>query len=76
MIGLVIGKNGETVKSINARTGVIFYLFIFQAFVALSREPEHQNLSEKIIIIAGMNEAIELAKREVLSLVDNGVRNL
>jgi predicted RNA-binding protein YlqC (UPF0109 family) len=28
MIGLVIGKNGETVKSINARTGVIFLLII------------------------------------------------
>jgi predicted RNA-binding protein YlqC (UPF0109 family) len=28
MIGLVIGKNGETVKSINARTGVIFLLTI------------------------------------------------
>ena len=54
-----------------------YYLLInLQAFVALSREPEHQNLSEKIIIIAGQNEAIEFAKREVLSLVDNGVRNL
>jgi hypothetical protein len=28
MVGLVIGKNGDTVKSINARTG---------AFVSLSR---------------------------------------
>ena len=29
MIGLVIGKNGETVKSINARTGVdINYIII------------------------------------------------
>jgi len=37
MVGLVIGKNGETVKSINQRTG---------AFVALSRE-EHHNSDPK-----------------------------
>lgn len=32
MVGLVIGKGGETIKQINAKTG---------AFVALSKEPEH-----------------------------------
>lgn len=67
MVGLVIGKNGETVKSINARTG---------AFVTLSREPEHQNSNEKILLISGNEETIENAKREVLSLVENGLRHL
>jgi far upstream element-binding protein len=32
MIGLVIGKGGDTIKGINGRTG---------AFVSISREPEH-----------------------------------
>lgn len=42
MVGLVIGKAGETVRSINQRTG---------AYVALSREPEHMDRSRKILII-------------------------
>jgi hypothetical protein len=53
MVGLVIGKAGETVKAINARTG---------AFVALSREPEHNRPNKKVLLITGSEDAIENAK--------------
>jgi hypothetical protein len=39
MVGLVVGKSGETVRSINSRTG---------AYVSLSREPEHVERDTKI----------------------------
>lgn len=53
MVGLVIGKGGETVKTINSKTG---------AFVVLSKEEHHQNLDKKIVFISGTSDQIEAAK--------------
>lgn len=44
MVGLVIGKGGETIKNINQKTG---------AFVVLSKEPEHENMPKKMFLISG-----------------------
>jgi len=67
MIGLVIGKSGDTIKGVNARSG---------AFASLSREVEHQSLDKKILLVTGSPEAIELAKREIDCVIENGIRAL
>lgn len=65
MVGLVIGKGGETVKTINSKTG---------AFVVLSKEEHHQNLDKKIVFISGTSDQIEAAKQEIETIIDNGIK--
>jgi len=60
MVGLIIGKNGDTIKGINSRT---------KAFVSLSRDPQHQNQSKAILYISGSPNCISLAKQEVNQIV-------
>lgn len=59
MVGLVIGKNGETIKSINSRTGA--YVFIAQ----VSNPPD----PNRSISITGYPANCERAKQEVLTIV-------
>lgn len=62
MVGLVIGRGGETIKQINNRTG---------AYVVLSKAPEHQNIpGYKILMASGTPEQIENAKREIDNLLE------
>ncbi|KRX05233.1 hypothetical protein PPERSA_06867 [Pseudocohnilembus persalinus] len=65
MVGLVVGKAGDTVKQINKKTG---------AFVLLSREPQHEGQPKKIFLISGTPDAIEAAKREIDTIVENGIK--
>ncbi|XP_046643900.1 far upstream element-binding protein 1-like isoform X6 [Daphnia pulicaria] len=53
--GIIIGKGGETIKQINQQSG---------AFCELDRRPP-PNPNEKIFIIRGSHEQVELAKRMI-----------
>lgn len=53
--GIIIGKGGETIKQINQQSG---------AFCELDRRPP-PNPSEKIFIIRGSHDQVELAKRMI-----------
>lgn len=62
MVGLVIGKNGETIKSINNRTGA--YVFI---------PPEvRYGETTRSLTITGLPDQCQIAKREILDIVTLG----
>lgn len=60
VVGMIIGKSGETIKGINARTG---------AFVCVSKEPEHLNLNYKVLLVSGPPECQEAAKLEIQAIM-------
>jgi hypothetical protein len=62
LVGLVIGKSGETIKSINARTG---------AFVFIPPEVRYGEVN-RTITITGLPEQCGIAKREVMEIVTMG----
>jgi hypothetical protein len=55
LIGLIIGKNGDTIKNIHTRSGA--YVFI----------PKFSDLinGERVLELSGTEEQIERAKREI-----------
>lgn len=59
--GLVIGKNGDTLKSIQARSGAYLYI------------PKSTDLTsgERILELSGSEDQIERAKREIQKLLHN-----
>ena len=65
LVGLVIGRGGETVKSINQRTGAV-------VFIPKECEP---GKSERIFVISGTPEARAQARQEILEKVQEGIRN-
>lgn len=66
LIGLVIGKGGETIKGINAKTG---------AFVCLSKD-EFSHRNRKILTISGTEDLCLIAKYEVEKIIQKGLANL
>lgn len=62
MVGLVIGKGGETIKSINQRTG---------AYVFIPPEVRYGEVNRSITI-TGLPEQCAIAKREVMDIVTLG----
>jgi hypothetical protein len=66
VVGLVIGKNGETIKSINQRSGA--YVFI---------PPEvRPGDSLRPLSITGLPVNCEKAQKEIMDIVQLGVQNL
>jgi far upstream element-binding protein len=65
LVGLVIGRGGETVKSINQRTGAV-------VFIPKECEP---GKSERTFVISGTPEARAQARQEILEKVQEGLRN-
>lgn len=59
MVGLIIGKNGETVKTIHQKTGC--YIFIPKE----SRPGEDYRELE----LSGAPESVEICKREIISMI-------
>lgn len=66
LIGLVIGKGGETIKGINAKTG---------AFVCLNKE-ETSRRNRKILTITGTEGVCMIAKYEIDKIIQKGLINL
>ena len=61
IIGMVIGKSGETIKYISSRTGAVVYM---------DKEEENRNdLLEKTIIISGTRDQSDRARKEIDTLV-------
>lgn len=58
-MGLVIGKNGETIKSINQRSGAY-------VFIPPECKPGDQQRS---LTVTGMLENCNLAKKEIMDIV-------
>ena len=67
MVGLVVGKGGETVKMLNQKSG---------AYIHLSREPEHMDRPEKIFIVQGSEECVAHAKNEIETIVNGGIKHM
>ena len=66
LIGLVIGKGGETIKGINARTG---------AFVCLNKD-ETSRKNRKILTITGTEDLCMIAQYEIDKIIQKGLINL
>jgi len=60
MIGLVIGKNGETLKQIYDKTG---------ATVFMPKDEDHPDSTEKTLICSGTAEQTEAAREEIEAIV-------
>ena len=59
MVGLIIGKNGETIRNIHQKTGC--FIFIPKD----SRPGEDYRELE----LSGHTESVELCKREIISMI-------
>ena len=66
LIGLIIGKKGETIKNINHKTG---------AFVCLSKD-DYIDRDKKLLTITGPEDLCIIAKYEIEVLIQNGLKNL
>lgn len=66
LIGLVIGRGGETIKGINTKTG---------AFVCLSKDEMHDR-TKKVLTISGPEDLCLIAKYEIDLIIQNGLKNL
>lgn len=66
LIGLIIGKGGETIKGINARTG---------AYVCLNKD-ECSRRNRKIVTITGTEDLCLIARYEVEKIIQKGLINL
>jgi len=60
MIGLVIGKNGETLKQIYDKTG---------ATVFMPKDEDHPDSTEKTLICSGSHDQTEAAREEIEAIV-------
>eukprot|EP01016_Furgasonia_blochmanni_P001106 TRINITY_DN10404_c0_g1_i11.p1 TRINITY_DN10404_c0_g1~~TRINITY_DN10404_c0_g1_i11.p1 ORF type:complete len:470 (+),score=110.87 TRINITY_DN10404_c0_g1_i11:911-2320(+) len=65
LVGLIIGKGGETIKGINGRTG---------AFVFIPKECD-PGKTERVLVISGKADQVEAAKAEIDQIVMMGHRN-
>eukprot|EP00828_Plagiopyla_frontata_P014605 TRINITY_DN1910_c0_g1_i2.p1 TRINITY_DN1910_c0_g1~~TRINITY_DN1910_c0_g1_i2.p1 ORF type:complete len:496 (+),score=81.54 TRINITY_DN1910_c0_g1_i2:284-1771(+) len=66
LVGLIIGRGGETVKGINTRSG---------AFVFIPKECPPGS-DERVLVITGQPEQIQIAQREIEELVNMGLKNM
>lgn len=59
MVGLIIGKNGETVKTIHQKTGCFIFI------------PKESRASEdyRELELSGTPESVEICKREIISMI-------
>jgi rRNA processing protein Krr1/Pno1 len=59
MVGLIIGKNGETVKTIHQKTG---------CFIFIPKE-SRMNEENRELELSGSPESVEICKREIISMI-------
>jgi far upstream element-binding protein len=61
LIGLIIGKNGDTIKQLHNKCG---------AYVFIPKQIEWRQ-NERILELSGTEEQIERAKREIQKILNN-----
>jgi len=66
LVGLVIGRGGETIKGINQRSGAV-------VFIPKECQPGQQ---DRVLVVSGEPHQIEQARQEIQQLVEMGKRNL
>ena len=64
--GMIVGKQGKTIKGINSKTG---------AYAALHKDPLESDPSRKELIIKGTRAQAHKAKEELLSVMLQWLRN-
>lgn len=64
--GMIVGKQGKTIKSINAKTG---------AFAALAKDPLESDPTRKELTIKGTRGQVHAAKDELLAVMLQWLRN-
>ena len=60
LVGLIIGRGGETIKNINHRTG---------SFVFIPKECE-PGRNERVLMVSGMIDQVNQAKAEIEEIVN------
>jgi len=66
LVGLIIGRGGETIKGIYSKTGAA-------VFIPKTCDP---GKAERVLVVSGTPEQVELAKAEIIAKVQEGIRNL
>lgn len=66
LVGLIIGRGGDTIKNINHKTGAF-------VFIPKSCEP---GSNIRVLVVSGLPEQIEMAKNEIDEIVNMGQKNL
>jgi far upstream element-binding protein len=66
LVGLIIGRGGETIKSINQRTGAVVFI---------PKECD-TGKSERFLIVSGTPDQVQQAKQEIQEKVQEGLRNI
>jgi transcription antitermination factor NusA-like protein len=66
LVGLIIGRGGETIKTIYQKTGAAVY-------IPKECEP---GKTERVLVVSGTTEQVEQAKAEIIAKVQEGIRNL
>jgi transcription antitermination factor NusA-like protein len=66
LVGLVIGRGGETIKGINQRSGAVVYI---------PKECQGGQ-QDRVLVVSGEPHQIDQARQEIAQLVEMGKRNL
>ena len=67
LVGLIIGKGGETIKSINKTSGAIVFI---------PKEMNQENPEKRLVRITGSKDQIENAKAQINEIVNKGKSDL
>ena len=67
LVGLIIGKGGETIKAINKSSGGIVFI---------PKEINSENPEKRLVRITGNYDQIEDAKMQIEEMVQKGKSNL
>ena len=61
LVGLIIGRGGETIKGINLRSGAV-------VFIPKECEP---GKTDRILVLSGDSSQVEQARQEIMQIVEN-----
>lgn len=67
LVGLIIGKGGETIKGINKSSGAIVFI---------PKEMNPNDPEKRLVRITGDHDQIENAKKQIEDIVQKGKSNL
>eukprot|EP01016_Furgasonia_blochmanni_P003407 TRINITY_DN1133_c0_g1_i6.p1 TRINITY_DN1133_c0_g1~~TRINITY_DN1133_c0_g1_i6.p1 ORF type:complete len:761 (+),score=95.99 TRINITY_DN1133_c0_g1_i6:1-2283(+) len=65
-VGLIIGRQGETIKGINAKTGAVVFI---------PKESDQTGNSERLITISGRPDQVAAARQEIEAIIELAQRN-
>ena len=70
LVGLIIGKGGESIKNINRTSGAIVFIPKEQI-----KPPPGQDEYLRLVRITGTHDQIENAKKQIMDIVQKGKNN-